>query len=246
VSVPIQTPLKAARRRFTERPSLEQSLTSLAIKTDDEQPLNGIRPVTQTVVEPVIDVAHDVFGSLMAEANGRGADLLLMGWQGGFNVSHIYNSPVQRVIEHAQTDVAILKDRGLDKVDSILVPWGGGPHAQLGLEFAVRIGEATNATINLLRVVKPNSNLDSEQEAFRQSAQNVMGDYRHVQYHVQPGENLTDALTTFLNKEKHDLVIIGASHEWRIRNFLLGSIPDIIADYADCSVLMVRRHLLEH
>jgi len=40
-------------------------------------------------------------------------------------------------------------------------------------------------------------------------------------------------------------VIIGASHEWRIRSFLLGSIPDVVADYADCSVLMVRRYLLE-
>ncbi len=39
---------------------------------------------------------------------------------------------------------------------------------------------------------------------------------------------------------------IGASHEWRIRNVLFGSIPDIVADYAQCSVLMVRRYLLEH
>jgi nucleotide-binding universal stress UspA family protein len=63
---------------------------------------------------------------------------------------------------------------------------------------------------------------------------------------VQPGENVTDAMTAFKDSHSQDLIIIGASHEWRIRNVLFGSIPDIVADYADCSVLMVRRHLLEH
>lgn len=246
VPIPIQTPLKVARSQFAERPSLEQSLASLALKTDNGEHENGLRPVNKTSVEPVIDVAHDVFGSLISETNDRSADLLLMGWQGGFNVSHIYNSPVQRVIEHTAADVAILKNRGLNKVESILIPWGGGPHAQLGLEFAVRIGEATNATINLLRIVKPNADLESEREAFRQSAKSVMGNYENVQYHVQPGENLGDAMTAFMDEHKSDLIIIGASHEWRIRNVLFGSIPDIVADYADCSVLMVRRHLIEH
>ena len=42
------------------------------------------------------------------------------------------------------------------------------------------------------------------------------------------------------------LNIIGASHEWRIRNVLFGYIPNIVADFAQCSVLMVSRYLLEH
>ena len=138
ILTPLQTPLKVARRQFAERPSLEQSLASLATRTDNGEYRNGNRPVMETTIEPVIDVAHDVFGSLISETFSRQADLLLMGWQGGFNVSHIYNSPVQRVIEHTPADVAILKNRGLEKIESILVPWGGGPHAQLGLEFAVR------------------------------------------------------------------------------------------------------------
>jgi nucleotide-binding universal stress UspA family protein len=246
VSVPMQTPLNEARRRFAERPSLETALASLAGQTGEGRPPNGWRPVTETAMESVIDVAHDVFGRLIAETNSRQADLLLMGWQGGFNVSRIYNSPVQRIMAQTAADVAVLKNRGLETMDSILVPWGGGPHAQLGLEFAVRVGEATGATVNLLRIVRPDVNVDSELEAFRSSAKATMGVYDRVRYHVQPGENITEAMTAFINQAHHDLIIIGASHEWRIRNFLFGSIPDIIADYADCSVLMVRRYLLEH
>ncbi len=246
-SIPLQTPLNTARGQFAERASLEQALVSLAPKPDEESlSANGLRPIHQTTIEPIIDVAHDVFGSLMAEASNQQSDLLLMGWRGGFSVSQIYNSSVQRIIVNATTDVAMFKDRGLEKLESILVPWGGGVHAQLGLEFAVRIGEATGATINLLRIVKPEANLDSELKAFRETAEGVIGAYERVQYHVQPGENITDALTMFIDSAHADLIVIGASHEWQIRNVLFGSIPDIVADAAHCSVLMVRRYIKGH
>ncbi len=247
VNVPIQTPLNVARRRFAERPSIESSIATLARNANHRNRSdNGHRRLSQTTMEPVIDVAHDVFGSLIAETSERQVDLLLMGWQGDFSVSQIYNSPVQRIISKAPADVAVLKNRGMDKVDNILIPWGGGPHAQLGLEFAVRVGEATGATINVLRIVNPHVNLEQEKELFQASASQIISDYDQVRYHVQPGENVTDAMTAFMDSHSQDLIIIGASHEWRIRNVLFGSIPDIVADYADCSVLMVRRHLLEH
>jgi nucleotide-binding universal stress UspA family protein len=43
-------------------------------------------------------------------------------------------------------------------------------------------------------------------------------------------------------KGDYDLVVIGASEEWFMRNWLFGSIPDVVAERAPCSVLMVRKH----
>jgi nucleotide-binding universal stress UspA family protein len=40
----------------------------------------------------------------------------------------------------------------------------------------------------------------------------------------------------------YDLIAIGASEEWFLKNLLFGSIPDQVADGAPCSVLMVRKH----
>ncbi len=246
VSIPVQTPLPEARERFAEREPIERTIAEIANQSNgDGTAVNGDRPVAQTTIEPVIDVAHDVFGSLIAETSYRQADMLLMGWQGDFSVSQIYNSSMQRIIAGVQADVAVLKDRGLQKIDAILLPWGGGPHAQLGLEYAVRIAEATGATIHLLRIVQPGVDTDLERQKMKQSVAPIVGGYDSVHYHVQQAENLTDRLQYFLDNGGYNLVIIGASHEWRIRNFLFGSIPDIIADYADCSVLMVRRYLLE-
>ena len=41
----------------------------------------------------------------------------------------------------------------------------------------------------------------------------------------------------------YDFVIICASREWSLRQVLFCSIPDVVADRADCSVLMVRRYV---
>ncbi|MCP5095498.1 MAG: amino acid permease [Chloroflexi bacterium] len=246
VNVPLQTPLEMARRRFTERPSIEQAINALTQQatngTDDQ---NGHRPIEKTSIEPIIDVAHDVFGGLINEVKKREADLLLMGWRGGFNVSQIYNSSVQRIIADAPADVAVLKNRGLDKIESILLPWGGGPHAQLGLELALRIGQVTGATINLLRIVGMDTAVAAETELLQQSVQAIISGYDKVEYLVVQDEHVTDRMTQQLKAVDYDLVIIGASHEWRIRNVLFGSITDIVADAADCSVLMVRRYLTE-
>jgi nucleotide-binding universal stress UspA family protein len=250
VQVPLQTPLEIARDRFAQRPSIKHTIAALGEQTRKvDEALNGKtrsrRPIASTEITAVTDVAHDVFGSLIAETLQRQADLLLMGWQGGFNVSHIYNSPVQRIITSTPADVAVLKNRGLEKIDSILIPWGGGPHAQLGLEFAVRVGESTGADIHLQRIVKPGVDIAREREALRTSVGTIVGGYTQMHYDIHQGEDVAETLQTVLDSETYDLIIIGASHEWRIRNFLFGSIPDIIADHAQCSVLMVRRYLLE-
>jgi amino acid transporter/nucleotide-binding universal stress UspA family protein len=246
VTVPVQTPLDAARQEFAQRPSIERSIATLAALNHRQDSANGQseRPLSATQMVGVTDVVHDVFGSLAAETQRQQADCLLMGWQGGFNVSRIYSSPVQYILANTPADVAVLKDRGLSPLDSILIPWGGGPHAQLGLEFAVRVGEATGADIHVLRITHPQAGVASELETLESSVVSIVGDYGRIHYHLETGEEVTDALLAAIDVVDPNLVIIGASHEWRIRNFLFGSIPDLVADHARCSVLMVRRHFL--
>ncbi len=247
IKIPVQTPLNEARERFAERPLLARTIAEVAEKTNGDGGMdNGGRPLAETTIEPVIDVAHDVFGSLVNETTARHADQLLVGWQGDFSVSRIYNSSIQRVISSTPADVAVLKDRGLQQIDAILLPWGGGPHAQLGLEYAVRIGEATGAAIHMLRIVPPGVDCAAESENVKKAVARIAGTYDRIHYHVQESDNLMETMQSFLDSSVYDLVIIGASHEWRIRSFLFGSIPDVVADYANCSVLMVRRHLREH
>jgi nucleotide-binding universal stress UspA family protein len=255
--VPFQTPLSVARERFTSPPAFQRSIDALLAADeapggggDDEGPsarAAARRPVASTEVQALTNVAHDVFGTLIREVTAQRADLLLMGWQGGLSLSRIYSTPVQRILTELPADVAVLKDRGIDPVQRILVPWGGGMHALLGLELAARVAGATGATMEVLRVVRPGRNPDRERTALEVAVGDVVGeDDELVRIRIEEAGSVVEGLQAVLGRAEHDLVIIGASEEWRIRNVLFGSVPDLVADSAPCSVLMVRRFLPEH
>jgi nucleotide-binding universal stress UspA family protein len=42
-------------------------------------------------------------------------------------------------------------------------------------------------------------------------------------------------------KQEYDLVIIGASEQWAVKNWLVGNKPDRVAEGVPCSVLMIRK-----
>jgi nucleotide-binding universal stress UspA family protein len=243
VNVPLQTPLRSARERFTDRPSLENAIATLTEQAEARRRTDGARPLHETTIESIVDVAHDVFGGLISETQDRQADLLVMGWQGGFNVGRIYNSPVQRIVRDLPADLAVLKDRGFDQMDNILLPWGGGLHAQLGLEIALRVARTTGATVNLLRVVREDVDAEQEKAALSETVSDLVGSDDNVRYLVQKSESVTEGIDAEMAETDYDFVIIGASREWSLRQVLFGSIPDVVADRAACSVLMVRRYV---
>jgi nucleotide-binding universal stress UspA family protein len=150
---------------------------------------------------------------------------------------------VQRIIRNLPADVAVLKDRGVASIDRILLPWGGGLHARLGLEVALRVAESTGGSVDLLRVVREDVDVEAEREALTETVTDMVGDDDSVDYLVRQSDSVTAGIDDALQSGEHDLVIIGASHEWTVRQVLFGSIPDVVADQADCSVLMVRRYM---
>jgi len=247
VRVPLQTPLAEGRRRFRERRVIERTIETAGEEAGETAASGaGRTPVQRTDVEAVTDVSHDVFGALVDETRHRRADLLLMGWHGGFTVGRIHRTPVQRVIAGVQADMAVLKDRGLDDLDSVLLPWGGGPHARLGLELSVRLARAAEVEVHVLRVVKPEVDPEGEEAKLRQAVETVVGPRPRFRYHVRSAPDVVEGIQAGIEERAPELLVIGASSESRIRNVLFGSIPDVVADQAPCSVLMVRRFLPEH
>jgi len=247
VKVPYQTPLSTIRRKLEEKESRRQSIDNISKKyrADGDGTGDNLKALRETTFESASEAAYDVFKGLMMEAEDRKADMLVMGWQGGFSVGRIYKSPVQRIIKGLKSDLAVLKDRGVEKLDSIVLPWGGGLHARLGLELGIRMARASGARLRILRLVKAGTPPEQEKTELMERIKPLVGGFDRLDIIVKESEDVTEGIFEELERESHDLVIIGASHEWGIRNVLFGTITDIVADKADCSVLMVRRYVTE-
>ena len=93
--------------------------------------------------------------------------------------------------------------------------------------------------------MKPGTNQESERDELLKFIQPLTSNFKNLTIEIRESEDVTGGITYSLDDYKPDLVITGASHKWCIRNVLFGTITDMVADSAPCSVLMVRRYLTE-
>jgi len=107
------------------------------------------------------------------------------------------------------------------------------------------MARASGARLRILRLVKEGIVPEDEKNELMDMIQPLVGDFSRLDIVVKESEDVTGGIFNELQGESHDLVIIGASREWGIRNVLFGTIPDVVADKANCSVLMVRRYVTE-
>jgi nucleotide-binding universal stress UspA family protein len=234
--VPIQTPLELARTRLLQQGTREYALTQMVAQA-------AARGVP---VRTLRRAGHGLDSGVMAVVETRPAvGLVLMSWHGALSASRIYGSPTKRILEEAQCDVAVLRARQLKQISRVLVPIGGGPHARLGLRLASRIAQGDEATLTVLRVLRPSEDLDVEVEmrGLQHVTRDVLGEAASsVSVRVQVHEEIIEGIMREVQEGEYDLLVIGASEEWPIKSLLVGALPDAVADRAPCSVLMVRRY----
>ena len=248
VKVPYQTPLSTIRKKLTERTTVENKIRETFKKYDREEPdapADIVPVLKKTDFEAVSEAAYNIFNGLIHETEQRRADMILMGWKGEFNIGRIHKSPVQSIIKDTKADVGVFKDRGFENVESILLPWGGGYHAQLGLEIGLRISRNLNSRLTLLRLVKKGTNIEQEEARLKEFILTLTDNLDRVRIKTRVAADITNGILEEYEQDSYDLTIIGASHEWSIRKVLFGTITDIVADSAPSSVLMVRRYVTE-
>lgn len=241
VSVPVQTPLEAGRMEFEQRRLEQETILDVASRHAAEK---GIRARANTLV------AHNVPSAILSVADLEQPDLILMGWTGEVRNSPIRGTNVAGVVKVANRDVLVLKDNGLNVIHRILVPIGSGPHSKLGLRVANFLATQWGATVTAMTVQvgqgysAAKSEFDHESLQFFQSlAEEFVRDtLRETGVTAEISAVIdTDVSNAILKASvDYDLIIIGASNEWGLRQWLFGSLPEKVANNASASVLMVR------
>lgn len=237
IVVPPQVPLESAQAALTRgRWATEDGLVEAVAEAAREGvPIRTLRRAARSPDS----------GALAFVESHADVALLLTSWKGSLSSSRIYGSSTKNIAERAPCDVAILLARGFSRIERILIPVGGGPHARLGLRLAAQFAQGEAAELTALRVLRPDPDLDLEVEM--EGLNRVVVDVlRENASRVSPriivSDNVIEAILDTAREGEYDLLVIGASEEWQIKSLLGGSLPDAVADQSPCSVLLVRRY----
>jgi len=241
VKMPGATPLELGQDILDRRENGRKVLLKQVADYAHEQ---GV-PV-RTLLRAARGVSSGILG--VAEARG-GVGLILMGWRGQLSTQRVTGSVVKDVVHGAPCDVAVLRDRGLGNCKRVLVPIGGGPHTRLALRLGWDIARAEGGSLTPLRILPAADEVDMETEmdVLRQLVEDVLGKVpENLTFSLKRDDSIVGGILAESTQGEdgacYDLIAIGASEEWFLRNLLFGSIPDRVADGAPCSVLMVRKY----
>jgi nucleotide-binding universal stress UspA family protein len=193
----------------------------------------------------------------------EGADLLIFGWGGPPASSRgggpepdgptgavdaamptVFSPTIDAVVRQSPCDIAVVKQRGLEEVGSILVPVRGGPHAELALRVARDLSQRFGAHVVVMHVV-PNGIGERacarQQEALDRFIKEHGGG-RRASGLVREAGSVRQAIIR--EAAHHDLVVMGASaapsNAGSDGRYLFGTLADAVASRAKPTVIVVK------
>jgi Kef-type K+ transport system membrane component KefB/nucleotide-binding universal stress UspA family protein len=185
--------------------------------------------------EPARDICE------LAEA--RDADLVLLGWHKPIFSQTMLGGVVHDVLHRCPTTVGVVVDRGLDKIERVLVPYLGSAHDRTALALAQRLMTSRGARVTVLHVVREEA---GEEAAPAGGARNLVDSVFSEdsgQVTMRFVKHRSPAEAALAESEKgYDLVIVGVGKDWGLGERVLGIglQPEKLMTDSPTSLLVVR------
>ncbi len=206
-----------------------------------EEAKRFIGKITRSVSVPaggLIKVGHSVPDAILNAAEEVKPDLIVLGWRGRtFRKDCILGSTIDPVLVKARCDVVVVRFGPERKIERILIPTAGGPHAVLAAEIARDVAVHEGASVELLYVGRDESDEKRAKIAFEETLKPLEGLNISTRFILsqKPVREIAKEV------EKHDLTLIGATNESFLKNFLMGVFPERIVQKTTRTVAMTRK-----
>ena len=203
------------------------------------------------VIEAVGEEGSDlvIFGwggpptaSQTARAEAEATELTLAGERVG--PRPVFSPTIDAVVRESPCDIAVVKQRGLDKVESILVPVRGGPHAELAMRISRDLAKRFGAKMVVLHVVPKGIGdraVQREQVAVDAFVREHAGTRRATGL-IREASSVRQAIIK--EAANHQLVVMGASAQPTNASpdgrYLFGTLAEAVASKARPTVIVVK------
>ena len=225
--------------RFEEVPDQVTLSSAVAVRTDDD--VRFEREAAQLSLDVPVEVsevvAHDLEHAVANHARDSGVNLLLGEWQPEFFHGELLGRDVDWYIENAPVDLALVRNRGLEDVDEIVVVADRGPYDPLEVLFADAIAREHGARIRFVYAVDQGAS--DEQLAAITGYHDELDDLCTVPTERDILRTADRASALVEAAEGADLAVVSTSAHHIVYDVVFGAIPDRLANELECTVLMV-------
>lgn len=255
-----------------ENPATEDALVSLAatlastrrgelhlahIVTPDTQPVAQARQLLERASTlasqmgvraiPHLAEGQNVTQEIQEAVRRWACNMMVMGWYRPLGRDAVLGAQNRALTKAVGVDTLIFRVGDFRPARRILVPTGGGSHSVVGLQIAHDLSQAWGAQLDILRVARDRQCRPDDPLLRRYCEQLRTETLLRLQLldidaplTIVPSQ---DVIPPIVERARHsDLVVLGASNDWRQDEYLAGSIPDEIAGQLPNPVLMVRAH----
>lgn len=209
------------------------------------------RHAADGVIEAVGEEGSDlvIFGwggpptpSQNARADAEATELALAGQRS--RPRAVFSPTIDAVVRESPCDIAVVKQRGIEKIDSILVPVRGGPHAELAMRISRDLAKRFGAKVVVLHVVPKGIGeraVEREQAAVDAFVREHAGAKRATGL-IREATSVRQAIIK--EAANHDLVVMGASAQPTNASpdgrYLFGTLAETVASKAKPTVIVVK------
>ncbi len=238
--------------------TLSRRLLKQAVKQGQER---------QISVHTQIRTAQSISQAILETITDRHIDLLLMGWKGSTSTpGRIFGDVVDTIIRQASCDVVLVKggagfgdtvQDGIDQpplrarqtTDGLhrwLVPIAGGPNSQHAIQLLpALVSLSDRPEIRLCQVF--HSSDEAQNQVLLEEDAIFLRQRLQTDVITLPvcANSVSDAVVDMAQNDQCDVILVGASREGLLQQAIQGNIPETIARQCDCTVILVRKAIIQ-
>jgi nucleotide-binding universal stress UspA family protein len=235
---------KAARIHALHLVHPAERVSSVLEQAQEEPPDLAFGPMLDRARELDVRVKTTAYVSgepaadIVAVSQAKGTDLVLVGWHRPLLNQTLLGGVVYHVMKDAQCDVGAFLDRGIERIDRVLLPFVGSSHDHAALRLAKRLVDR-GVELTLLHVKKPDE--EPGDRAVRRAADQVFEEPEGGLVNILMAYD-RDPLEVALKESEngYDLLVVGIGRDWGLEQKLIGVFQERMMRESPISVLVVR------
>ena len=189
-----------------------------------------------TLSQGILDVVH----------MDNNVQLVLFKWPENPDDMAQFRSTIEEITVAGIVNIGVLYDKGINRLEHILVPVGGGYHCRLAIHIGDDLVDEENEQVDYIRIVSKGleKSVYEDQMAYLQEI--VMTELEeipgNVGLHINEADSVAEAIVEEAKNYAYDLVIIGANEGNQADQPIFGELVERVRLEAPCSTLIVRHH----